>query len=226
MTAEHTLAAARSGCRRAATTISPSATAPLAKETRATVADPARSRCNGGRCARPPRGRAPARHLDEVGAMHAECRVPARGVRHLDRRDGRSVLAKIPRGGADPGSAFLDRRSQSDPLQLAHAVRCQEHAGADLAEGRCLLVDRHSQAVRDQRVRGEQPADPAADDHNVQSRIRHAPRSRLLRRPRPMADRSYAPLSKNPQPGAGERCRYAADRCCIQGHCCTVGKRG
>ncbi len=122
--------------------------------------------------------------FDEVGAMHPECGIPARGVRNLDRCDRRSVMAKILRGGSDLGSPFLDRRSQSYALQLPHAVWRDEYAGADLAEGRCLLVNRHSQPVRDQCVRREQTADPASNDCNVQSRIRHALRSRLLRCPR------------------------------------------
>ena len=82
-------------------------------------------------------GRQGARQqFDKVGAVHAERRVPARGVRHLHRRDRRSVMAEVMGAGSDPRAPFLHRRSQSDPLQMAHAVRRQEHAGADLAERR------------------------------------------------------------------------------------------
>ena len=34
-------------------------------------------------------------HVDEVGAVHAEGRVPARGVRDLHRRDRRAVVAEV-----------------------------------------------------------------------------------------------------------------------------------
>ena len=64
------------------------------------------------------------------------------GVRHLNRRDGRTVVAEILRLGADPGAPFLHRGPESHPLQLAHAVRRQEYPGADLAERGRLLVDR------------------------------------------------------------------------------------
>ena len=88
-------------------------------------------------------GQGVGQDLDEIGAVHPEGRVPARGIRHLDRGDRRSVVAEISGLGADPGAPFLHRRPQSDPLQMAHAVRGQEHAGPDLAERRGLLVDRH-----------------------------------------------------------------------------------
>ena len=97
--------------------------------------------------------------VDEVGAVHAERCVPARRVRHLDRSDGRPVVAEDIELGTDPGSPLLHRRSESHPLQLAHAVRCQEHPGADLAEGTGLLIDRPPKAVGDQRGRSEQASD-------------------------------------------------------------------
>ena len=50
---------------------------------------------------------------------------------------------------------------------MAHAIRCQEDAGPDLAERCRLLVDRDLEALRDQRMRGEQAADPASDDRNI-----------------------------------------------------------
>ena len=68
---------------------------------------------------------------------------------------------------------FSTAGPKSDPLQLAHAVRCQEHAGPDLAEGRGLLIDRHAEPVGEQRVRREQAADAAADDHDVGPFLQH-----------------------------------------------------
>ena len=78
-------------------------------------------------------------------------------------------MAEISRLGPNPGAALFHRGSEAHPLQLAHAVWRQEHAGADLAKAGGLLIDRHLEAVRDQRIRGEQAADAAADDHNVRS---------------------------------------------------------
>ena len=49
---------------------------------------------------------------------------------------------------------------------MAHAVRGQEHAGADFAQRRGLLVDRDIEPVGDERVRREQAADTATDDNN------------------------------------------------------------
>ena len=98
--------------------------------------------------------------------MHAEGRIPAGSIRHLHGGDRRAVMTEIMRAGADPGAEFLHRRLQADALQLAHAVRRQEHAGADFAKRRGLLVDRDIEAVGDQRVCREQAADASADDNN------------------------------------------------------------
>ena len=54
--------------------------------------------------------------------MHAEGRVPARGVRHLDRGDRRAVLAKIVRTGADPGAPLLNCLVQVPPAAIG--ARC------------------------------------------------------------------------------------------------------
>jgi len=56
---------------------------------------------------------------------------------------------------------------------MAHAVRRDVDAGADFAERGRLLVDRNAQALRQQRVGGEQAADAAADDGDVRPRLRH-----------------------------------------------------
>ena len=106
-------------------------------------------------------------HVDKVGAVHAEGRVPAGGVRHLHRGDRRAVVAEVMRVPADPRAPFLHRRLQSDPLQMPHAVRRQEHAGADLADRGRLLVHRYGDPLGDQRIGCEQSPDPASDDRDT-----------------------------------------------------------
>src|SRR5277367_555057 len=112
-------------------------------------------------------------YLHEIGAMHTERRVPACRIRHLNRRDRRPVLPKVPGSSTNPGSQPLYRRPQPNPLKLADTVWGQKHAGADFTEARGLLIDRHLNAVRDQRIGGEQSADPASNYNNVRPRPCH-----------------------------------------------------
>ena len=95
-------------------------------------------------------------------------------VGHLDRRDRRPVMAEVVGTVADTRSPFLHRRLQSDPLQMPHAVGGQKHAGADLADRGCLLVDLNPHALGDQRIGCEQAADPASDDHDIQTGLHHS----------------------------------------------------
>ena len=111
--------------------------------------------------------------LDKIGAVHSEGRVPARGVRYLDRRDRRPVVAKVAGTGANFGSPFLYRRSEPHPHQMAHAVRRQEHAGPDFAKSGRLFINRDPVAVCDQSICSEQAADAAANDHDLGSRLHH-----------------------------------------------------
>src|SRR5262249_886761 len=104
---------------------------------------------------------------DKVGAVHPERRIPARGVRHLDRCDQSPVVAEVARTGADPSSPFGHRRAQSYPLQLTHAVGSQENPGSNLAKSGSLFKDRHSNTMRNQSVRSEETADTSAHDHDV-----------------------------------------------------------
>jgi hypothetical protein len=112
-------------------------------------------------------------HRNEVGAVHSECRVPARGVRHLNRGNGRSVVAEIARIVTNTRAPFLHCRFQPNPLQVAYAVGREEHAGPDLPERRSLLVDRHLKATCDQRIGGEQATDPASDDDDTRPEAHH-----------------------------------------------------
>src|SRR5215207_6832436 len=125
--------------------------------------------------------------------MHAERGVPAGGVRHLDRGDRRAVVAKIVRTVADPGAPSFDLISKAHPLQMAHAVRRQEYPCPDLAERRCLLINGNIKAAGDQRVRGEQPANSASNDHD--SELRHRPTQKGLRM---LARSSYPALLPTP----------------------------
>ena len=106
--------------------------------------------------------------LDVVGAVHAEAGIPARGVGDLHRRDRGAVVAEIRGCRADAGAPALDRAAESDALEVAHRVRRDVDAGADLADRRGLLVDGDAQPVREQRVGREQAADAAADDRYVE----------------------------------------------------------
>jgi hypothetical protein len=105
-----------------------------------------------------------ARHLV---ASDAAFRRETIRVRHLDRRDRGPVLAEVPGIMPHPGTPFLHGRTQPDPLQLADAVRGQEHPGADFAKGWGLLVNRSAQPMGDQGIRGEKAADPAPNDDYV-----------------------------------------------------------
>ena len=118
-------------------------------------------------------GQGARQHLDQIGAVHPEGRVPARGVRHLDRRNRRSVMAEIAGIRTHAGAPFLHRRSQSDPLQMPHAVGGQKHAGADLADLRRLLVDRDPQTLCQQRIGREQASDSASDDRDIKTGLHH-----------------------------------------------------
>ena len=57
-------------------------------------------------------GQVGGEEIDEVGAVHAEGRVPARGVGDLHRRDRRAVVAEVVRLRADPRAPFLRRRGR------------------------------------------------------------------------------------------------------------------
>ena len=102
-------------------TTSPSATAPLANDTRAT----------SPLCSKPvqrwpvcttPVGSAAGQDFDKVGAVHSECGVPARRVRHLHRRNGRAVVTEILRTGADPGAPSFPPPGRGPPAEVG--VRC------------------------------------------------------------------------------------------------------
>src|SRR5215203_5789319 len=56
---------------------------------------------------------------------------------------------------------------------MANCVRREVDAGADLAQRRGLLIDRHLEALRDQRIGGEQAADAAADNRDVRFGVWH-----------------------------------------------------
>ena len=85
--------------------------------------------------------------------------------------------------------------SKAHPLQLSHAVRRKKHPGPDLAERRCLLIDGNIEAVGDQRVRGEEPANSASNDHDSELRLRHRPTQKMLRK---LARSSYPSLLRTP----------------------------
>ena len=91
-------------------------------------------------------------HRDQIGAVHSERRVPARGIRHLDWRNRRAIVTEVAGVVADAGAPLFHGRSQSHPLQMAHAVGSEEHTSPDLADGRRLLVNRHLKTLGEQRI--------------------------------------------------------------------------
>jgi hypothetical protein len=109
--------------------------------------------------------------LHKVCAVHSECGVPPRGVRHLDRGDRLPVVAEISgiRTNARPPS--FHGLAQSYSVELAHTVRCQEYPGSDLAKGRGLLINGYPDAMCDQRVRSEQSADSTPDNDDFELRL-------------------------------------------------------
>src|SRR5215216_3918641 len=58
---------------------------------------------------------------------------------------------------------------------MPHAVRRQKYPCSDLAERRRLLIDGNVETAADQRIRGEEPANSASNDHDSELRLRHWP---------------------------------------------------
>jgi hypothetical protein len=78
---------------------------------------------------------------------------------------------------------------------LSHAVRRKKHPCPDFAERRGLLIDGNIEAVGDQRVRGEEPANSASNDHDSELRLRHRPTQKGFRK---LARSSYPSLLQTP----------------------------
>jgi hypothetical protein len=82
---------------------------------------------------------------------------------------------------ADQRPRRFHRRPQSDPEQMPYAVRSEEHAGSDLANGLRLFVNRNPQSLDQERVGRKQTADSASDDRNTGTEPRHSnPRKNYL----------------------------------------------
>src|SRR6185436_4018902 len=100
-------------------------------------------------------------------------------VRYLDRGDWRSVVTKLARGCADLGPPSLDFGAESHALQVTNCIGGDIDARPDLAQCGRLFIDRHSKSLRDQRIRGKQAADAAADDRYAWPRCHHRSLMRL-----------------------------------------------
>ena len=98
----------------------------------------------------------------------------------------------------------FDRRSKPHPLQMPHAVRRQKHPGADFAERGRLLVDGDIEAVGDQRIRGEQAANSASDDDDLE------PLSRCIISLDPLNGNSGESASKELRKPAGFKLSFPA----------------
>ena len=113
--------------------------------------------------------------VNQVGSMHPEDGIPPASVRHLNRRDRRSVVTVVVRTGPHPRAHSLHGRAKAQAFEMAYRVRRCENAGTDLAERRRLLVDRDVQALRNERVGGEKPANTATDNHHVWAAMPYPP---------------------------------------------------
>ena len=96
---------------------------------------------------------------------------------------------------ANPGAPSFHLRSETHALQLSHAVRSQKDPCSDFTERGRLLIDGNMEAVGDQRVRGEQSANSASNDHDSELRLHHRPTEKMLRK---LARSSYPPLLQTP----------------------------
>lgn len=111
--------------------------------------------------------------LHEIGAMHAEGGVPPGGIRHLHGRDLGAVGAEVARVAADASAEPRHLAAEADALELPDAVGCDEDARADLPQRRRLFEDIDAHSDGQKRVGGEEAADPAADNGDMQRFLRH-----------------------------------------------------
>ena len=100
-------------------------------------------------------GKRRCQEINEVSTVHAICRVPAGGVCHLYRRDGRAVISHILRPVANECAPFLHRWSEANTLEMTHTVRCDVETGANLSQFRRLLIDGHLKSLRDHGIGSE-----------------------------------------------------------------------
>ena len=112
-------------------------------------------------------GRQPVdEHGKQVGTVHAVELDPARHLGGPHRRGVGSVrpaeLRVDPSG--TPAEQFV---SEAKPAQHAGAVRLDGHTGADLGQGRRLLVETNLDAALKQGGGGGDTADAAADDRHA-----------------------------------------------------------
>ena len=102
-------------------------------------------------------------HVEQVGAVYRRAAEPKRRglLRSADLRDQSArppVVRRRPlRATRDPAHRVL----HPDHPQHPHRVGMQRHAGADLLELWCRLIDRHLQPCLRQRTPGRRTADPA-----------------------------------------------------------------
>src|SRR5215204_2280337 len=79
------------------------------------------------------RGQPLGQHGDEIGPANAECRVPARRVRHLDRRDRGPVLRKYRESGPTLAPHF-STEEPSPPAAVGGRCSGSGTPGADFAK--------------------------------------------------------------------------------------------
>ena len=111
-------------------------------------------------------------HGQQVGAVHAVELDPAGQLGGPHRRGVGAVRAaelRIDPSGAEAGQLV----AEAEAPQHAHAVRLDGDAGADLGQGRGLLVETDVHAALEQGVGGGDAADAAADDRDAERVVAH-----------------------------------------------------
>ena len=91
----------------------------------------------------------------------------------------------------------LDLLAEPEPPQLARAVGRQRDGGADLAQLVRLLVELAADPALAQREREDQPADPAADDRDLEVDIALCDRRRARRRQREVVGERVAAVARS-----------------------------
>ena len=109
------------------------------------------------------RGQLGDQHFEQVGAVHAVDLDLVNQVWRPHRRDERAI--RVAKLRVSPSSAEArDVRGETQSTQHAQAVGLERESGADLGQGRGLLVHANVDTALQQGIRRGQATDTPADD--------------------------------------------------------------